>query len=435
MSLAKNKKRLKKILELCPSFISRLLLYKGYNNVTKQLNLSHQELKKLQQDKVNKIITSAKQTPFYEQYKAANSINDFPVISKQDVINKAHLLQNPNYSNLLELQTSGSTGEPFKFKRLINEERIEYIYVIRHFHRFGYRPGKKMAALRSYVPKDENAPTSTYSKLQNIHWFSAYHMDDHNIQSYIDILNHNKIGFMIAYPSSAYLLADYCKRKNIQLPHLKAILVSSEKMIQSWKILINEALPDTELIDRYGTAEFTSSLTFCSKCDGFHINEDYSLTELVHFEGNRYHIVSTGFLNTAFPLIRYNTMDIFKLDEIKPSCCEHGSEVYVGEIEGRSSDLIFSSDKYLPGVNFYTAFYKYHSEIKQFQLIQKDKESLNILLALKDDFNKEDLKTLLDNLSTDLKLRTGDLSLNFEVVDEIPRDKKTGKIKNIISLI
>ncbi len=224
--------------------------------------------------------------------------------------------------------------------------------------------------------------------------------------------------------------------QSLDLPYLKALFLSSEKMTIQWYDTISSAFPNVEVIDRYGTAELSNSFTRCSQCNGYHINEDYSFTELLPIDGteNKYEIIGTGFLNSAFPMIRYNMKDVFRLDEIVDSQCNYGSKVYRGEIEGRTSDLIFAEGKLLPGVNFYTLFYNYSDEVAQFQLVQNSENSLNIRLVLKMGITASE--GLENRLASSLQQRVGSsMKLEFDYVSSIERDKSSGKVKNIISHI
>jgi hypothetical protein len=68
-------------------------------------------------------------------------------------------------------------------------------------------------------------------------------------------------------------------------------------------------------------------------------------------------------------------------------------------------------------------------EINMFQLYQKLDKSLYFKIVIKDNFND----TVLDELRSEIIKRVGNLPLQFQIVDEIPRDQNTGKIRCVIT--
>lgn len=418
-----------------PKTISKNLYYFNYNKISSDLFLSQSELQSLQQNRLYRILRKANKLPYYRDLNCdPTNLKSFPVLTKKDFINKHEEFTIKNILNV-KTATSGSSGEPFIFYRHINDIRKERLYVLRNFMRYGYNPGDQIGALRSFIPRG-NEGTIKKTSLQNITWFSAYHSDDINFKRYVRFILDNKLKFMFSYPSSFYLFARYCLSNSIDIPDLKAVFLSSEKMLNEWHSTISLAFPNTEVIDRYGTAELSNSFTYCSKCGGYHINEDYGYTELKPIRGSekKHEIIGTGFLNSSFPMVRYNMKDIFRLDKIIESKCEYGSKVYLGEIEGRTSDFIFADGKFLPGVNFYTLFHHFEKFIKQFQIIQESENLLIIKLVIEDKKHKS--QDIEERLDYELRLRVGsNINLKYEYTDYIKRDSHSGKYKNIISNI
>jgi hypothetical protein len=69
-------------------------------------------------------------------------------------------------------------------------------------------------------------------------------------------------------------------------------------------------------------------------------------------------------------------------------------------------------------------------DVKMFQLYQKMDKSLEMKLI----FNTFNNKTLT-HIKKEIKQRVGDLPLTFKIVDEIPRDVNTGKLRCVITEI
>lgn len=405
-----------------------------YPSIRQRLYWDYNKLLEYQHRKLEKFIRHAKKNyEFYKFYNCYNAYSEFPILDKNLLIDSLDKFYNPKYKLARNVSTSGSTGNPFSFKRTYIDSYLENFYVLRNFDRSGFKYGEKLGYLRSYIPQRRE---DVYKIDSNNLWMSAYHMDNNNMELYVKLMNKLKIRFLFSYPSSFYIFANFCDEKKLELPYLKAVFVSSEKLLSIWRKKIKGAFPHIELIDYYSQNEHANSLTYCEKCKGYHLNEDYGFTEFLPIEGRRYSIVGTGFLNSAFPMLRYNSGDVFIVESITDSKCGYGSRVVKGEIEGRQSDFLYIDGKYLPGVNFFTLFYHYDKEIKQFQIIQEDINNLSIRLLLKEGFNKKNKDMLLKNIEIDLRKRVGDnIKIYFEIVNQIERDINTGKIKIIKSLV
>lgn len=405
-----------------------------FPEIAKDILRPNADLLNIQKKRLEKILKQASKLDFYREYNVdENHLDSFPIIDKDTIINSNYKLKDDSYKLVRRLSTSGSSGKSLNFYRTIFDKEKIHLYHYRSLLRHGYRFGDTIGMLRSYIPKDDKAPKIKFDALMNLLFFSAYHMTNENLYEYCKVINEKRLKVLMCYPSSAYILSLFVKRNSIELPYLKVIFTTSEKLLESWKLSIETAFPNIELIDNYGLNEFVNIFQSCKKCGGYHINEDFSKLELIPIEENRYYIVGTGFFNNASPFVRYNSKDIFRLDEIKESDCDYGSQVYIGEIEGRSTDFIFSEGKFLPGVNFYTLFYKFSNIVDQFQIIQESEYSIRVNIAARDNF---DLSTDIKQIEDALRMRIGsNMDIDFHIVDEIERDKTTGKIKNIISSI
>ena len=90
--------------------------------------------------------------------------------------------------------------------------------------------------------------------------------------------------------------------------------------------------------------------------------------------------------------------------------------------------ILTETDSKIPSVNFYTVMSK-REEVKMFQLLQHKDRSIDFKLVVNEDFTEN----VLNELSLEVKKRVGNLPLRFHVVDEIPRDPQTGKIRCVIT--
>lgn len=362
-------------------------------------------------------------------------ISALPVTSKATYIANPKQFYNSNWRAMAvkTIRTSGSTGEPFVFIRSRADLRSGHSNFQRRFVRHGFRPFDPILLLRTYCPPPGGSLYSV-DRYDNVHYLSAYHITDKTLPEYAKIIaEHGR--FLCAYPSSAYIYSLVAGRKSIVHENVRAIFVSSEMLLQTWVEDIKRVFPRAELIDHYANAESTVALNSCERCDGYHIEEDYGHLELHALDGgslgeSTHRIVGTGLHNTAFPMFRYDTGDLFELKGRRASSCEIASDVLHGHPVGRSTDLLCYNGVHLPGVNFFTLFQRYAHVIKQFQLVQSCERRLDVLVTLA---NAAPFAEHEAALRDDLRRRVGDgIDVVIEVVDEIPRDPRTGKMKSII---
>jgi phenylacetate-CoA ligase len=155
----------------------------------------------------------------------------------------------------------------------------------------------------------------------------------------------------------------------------------------------------------------------------YHNDLTYSYTEFD--ESNT--IIGTSFMNYVMPFIRYKTNDIVTLN---PNVIKDSSRpLSVISIDGRVDDMIVSeSGSRIPAVNFYTVMSKIES-VDMFQIYQKKDKSLKIKLTVNSNFNS----SILNKLKHEIINRVGELSIDFEIVGEISRDLKTGKLRCVIT--
>jgi hypothetical protein len=66
-----------------------------------------------------------------------------------------------------------------------------------------------------------------------------------------------------------------------------------------------------------------------------------------------------------------------------------------------------------------------------FQLYQKENKDLYFKIVINKNFKEE----IINHLKSEIIQRVGNLPINFEIVNEILRDPKTGKIRCVITEI
>jgi phenylacetate-CoA ligase len=161
---------------------------------------------------------------------------------------------------------------------------------------------------------------------------------------------------LVTTPQKAIRLAEHvCRRHgNGKALMLRACLLVGQYWSESVREKVEEALY-APVFDCYGNSELVPSGigAECRRRKGLHINEDHFIPEIIDpgagevLESGKYgELVITTLRKEAFPLIRYRTGDITRLDYER---CDCGSRfVRMDRISRRTDDMLF-----IGGVNFF----------------------------------------------------------------------------------
>ncbi len=157
-------------------------------------------------------------------------------------------------------------------------------------------------------------------------------------------------------PSYSLYIADVCKELGIdpkELP-LKAAIFGAEPWTNEMRDEI-EKIYGILAIDIYGLSEIIGP-GVSSECDqkcGLHVNEDHFYPEIINPEtgevledGETGELVFTCLTKQAFPLLRYRTYDITRLNREKCACGR--TLVRMDRVSGRSDDMLI-----IRGVNVF----------------------------------------------------------------------------------
>jgi len=342
------------------------------------------------------------------------------------------IARNIDPQDMIKFSTSGSTGAPIIFWGTDDLYKAEAAFIYRAMFAHGIdHYGERVVWLRRYIP-EEGQPLYYMDYELNRLYLSPYHISTQTVQKYINIIEQSGSTVLVAYPSSAYILAMMCEQTGTAPPKFRTIHVSSEQMLPDWKQKIEDVF-QTEVKEHYGMVERVSLMFQCQNSNFFHDNLEYGITEYYTDEDTgQTCIVGTGFLNYTTPFIRYKMGDCVTLNQGSQTCsCGRGLPLVVHKIDGRTSDILITKDgKMLPGVNFYVSIGAIE-EIDMFQIEQYDIDSVTIHVV---PHYTADIPNMLAKLDVTLRRYLGkDCQIEFDVVTEIKRNSKTGKIKSIIN--
>jgi phenylacetate-CoA ligase len=403
---------------------------------------SNEKLLDYQEGRVEEFLKEAiPNTPFYQKDSRyqGNSIEEFPLIKKSDLRSELRDFYHRDLKKIPHVwaHTSGTTGSAIVFP--VSSEHFEREYA---FHALSYEWGGISLTERDKVafcsghpvapPNRQKPPFWVYDYANNWLYFSSYHLAAQNIESYVRELESFQPKMLGGYPSSIYLLAlayEKFGRKNLKL---ESIFTSSETLLDFQRRKIEEAF-DAKIFNLYGNTEKCAYIIECEKGE-LHLKLEHSAVEVLNESntpcraGETGRMVSTCFGNVAFPLIRYDVGDLVTISENQTAMCGR-SGILIEKIIGRVEDYIVTPDGRFVGRLDH--LFKDSLNIKEAQIVQRQKDEIVIRLVCEDSFGERDEQLILQ----EARLRLGaEIKIKFETVSEIAR-ASNGKFRFIVSEI
>ncbi|MCE3236784.1 MAG: hypothetical protein K0Q50_2975 [Vampirovibrio sp.] len=405
----------------------------------KTSRLAPPELERFQNRKLQALITQSYQhIPYYrdlmDQLKlkphdiqTKQDLRKLPFLTKKLVTDNYDKLIHPHKRNFLSKVacTSGTTGSPGKFMRSFDSINFEHAAVWRQWQ-FAGDTGKRRITLRGevVVPMAQSEPPYwRYNPANQELLMCGFHLNEKTGRAYIEKILKFQPEILSSYPSNAYRLAHLFKKHRINY-RFQAVFTSSEELSPRMKDYI-EAVFQTQVYDWYGQSERVAAIAHC-QAGRYHIQEDYSLVELVPHE-QQFEIVGTHLFNDLMPLIRYRTGDMVS-PALKP--CRCGSSFRcVESISGRSCAYILTPE----GYKISAANHIFHGveHLLEAQLYQDHPEVLTIYYVPDTDFTNDDRQKLLTNAIANTSPR---FQVILKEVSHIARGAN-GKFQSIVNLL
>ncbi|MFB6216205.1 MAG: phenylacetate--CoA ligase family protein [Candidatus Aenigmatarchaeota archaeon] len=197
------------------------------------------------------------------------------------------------------------------------------------------------------------------------------------------------------------------------------ILTYGENLTPEMRETIEKAF-DAEIYDNYASAEFGRIAVECPEGNGYHVQSDSVLVEVVDEEGDEVEegeigeVVVTGLVNEACPLIRYNQGDI----AVKGGAdrCECGTSFpRLKGIKGRKQNIVRNNEgeRILPS-QIIDVLARYN-DLLLFQFAESDGEYI-VRYIPNTGFSEDVLEEIRQDFADELRL-----TLSLEEADKIER--------------
>lgn len=407
---------------------------------------SRDEIASIQRNRLIKTLVYAyKNVPYYKDvfHNLGLDIGDihrnpFDVLKAMPYLDKQTIKENlPNRivnGDIRKLQrtvSSGSTGEQGTF--YLNKDALSWTYgaelltwLWAHFQ-FGEKHFQTgMAFPRGFLKKTKDIILRTK-------YAPAFNLSDNDLEKYVVKLESGSYRFLLGYASSIYLIARKTREMGLNNIRFNSIITWGDNLFPHYRDLI-ESQFNSKVYDTYGAAE---GLIIAGQCDNgnYHVISPHVFIEVLR-NGKQ---VSPGEIGEVYvtrldmnpmPLIRYRIGDIAKVGKRETCPCGRGFE-YLASIEGRNTDIIRTKNGHNLIVHYFTRIFEYYPEIKFFQVIQNNYDSITIKIVPSSGFHKSLLNKIRPIL---LKDCNNDVDIRFQIVDKIP-PSPSGKRRFVISKI
>ncbi len=375
-----------------------------------------------------------------EKLKTINDLASYPVITK-DIVRFHHselINQKGLFRGKFKSHTSGSTGQPmwtyYDFKSWI---RKKYLVKARTRMECGVKPIDKIVIFESTSQNSSEKGNILFRTFKS--HYSVYSIFD-SIEKTVKKLITFSPSVLYGPPSYFFQMAQFIAMNNFQLPSIKRIFTSSEYLQDTVREYVKEIF-NAEIYDIYGSTEFKEVAWECEKHEGYHINEDEVIVEVLSelttswkdgkpakpgIIGN---IVITDLRNTIMPLIRFQLNDKGILINEKCSCGRTFS--MMKPYAGRSSEyIILPNDETLSPYLFTTSIERIEG-LLQYQVIQITSQKILVnVITHSEDYRliANTIKEILKNITKNMM----EIEIQLKTKLELEENGKLKVVRNLL---
>ena len=363
---------------------------------------TRQQLDEFQNQRLRALIEHAfSSVPYYLDYAREHHLNATDIQTKDDlyklpVVNKEIMRHEgierftsitfPIAKRIL-MSSSGSTGQPFVHYITKDDYSMDIAANLRGWYDMGWRLGDR------YVKISQNPRSSFLKKLQDAITFNKYmataDLSDRHLYEMMQEIERYRPVVIRSYPDPLYIMAQY------RLAHTEfkyqplAITTTGNTLHNHIRKTIEQAF-SCPVFDSYAS-EGNAVCFECTTHQGYHIAEEYGITEVLDDNGNpvingQGRVVTTDLWNYAHPFIRYDVQDRVEVTDEPCGCGKAHRRVL--RILGRDNEILTAPNGKRFIVHHFTVFFEptvtpeLQDSIDQFQIIQHKDGTATFLLVV-----------------------------------------------------
>ena len=417
------------------NFTKRLKFWRSFDN------LSELELEKYQDKQLKtQLLYAQKHLSRYREIKIDTNkkgneiIKSFPILTKDDLRSNPLSLQVKTQQNFSKIYSSGSTG----VSTWVSMDKSDLISIqslsIHLWELCGYKVGCPI--LQTGISPQRSRLKKLKDIFFDVYYVSAFSLNDDDLKRICSKLSRKNNYTVVGYPSSLNIIAGYAINKKIKL-NVKTVIGLGDKLSDHHKKSIQLAFR-CKVHETYGSSE-GFQIGFQSDLDYMYLYSPQVYLELLDDENNPVkegeigNVVVTRLDNKNMPLIRYKLGDLaIMLPKNKYPLNRKYNFPLIEKVIGRNTDVVILPDNRKLIVHSFTGIFEHISEIKQFKVVQKDKEGITVYYIPDKNFEKEVLVSIKEKLQ---KIILDDnFKITFIEVTTI-QGTKSGKLQMIESHI
>lgn len=390
--------------------------------------------------KINEILAVACLTKFFQgrlplsELESLDDISKLPILTKNEIRGHAHHFLNPKIPNRHRVmgQTSGSTGTPIAYYHSIQSFRkmSSLFRSFRRYHGIHNHDKKVRFGGRLIIPYEQKKPPFWITDYaNNTLYLSLLHFTETNMIDFVTVIADFQAREFSGYPSSIYLLAEYCLRHQIDKLRPWCVITDSETLLDYQRVTIEQAF-QCSVVDYYGISETEGILAGQCHYGNYHLIPQSAYVEVLDQKGNPLpnevigNIHVTSLTNDCFPLIRYQVGD---LGAISTELCNCGLQTRLLKgLEGRIDDVVTTPEG--RKIGRLDHLFKCDIDIREAQIVQEEQGVYHFNIVPGETFSNN----TIDSMRKSAERRLGKSSqLTFQIVPEIPRTVR-GKFQSVI---
>lgn len=403
-------------------------------------HLSTEKLLQIQQQKLHAVLAHATQTcKFYQPYASAQQtdalawLSAFPIISKKHTTQFTNDMVSNQYdkNHLIKYETSGSSGIRSMVYIDKKEQSTFRAILLNWWEWNGYHVGNPI--LQTGISPDRGRIKSIKDKVMQTIYVDAFGMTEEDaIQKLLASKKYSQCT-LFGYASSLYALALIAEKHQLNIT-FRLAMSQGDKLFEHYRKKIS-AVFSCDVVEDYGLNE---GIMIGQKKD---LPYYYYYTPAVYIEivdqqnqpvpdGTMGRIIATKLDGFAMPLIRYDTGDLgIMLPKEKYPAKRDLQFPLIESVVGRNTDIIQTPDGKTLIVHTFTGIFEFFSEIQQFQVVQKNKESITIRYIPAENFENK----ILHTIEALFRQRThSNIPVHWEQVEYIA-PSKSGKPQIIVN--
>ena len=358
-------------------FLRGTSILKVLKEFRQQQYLPKAEIAAINRKNLDTLFATAKLSAKY--YQPYNNYEELPVLTKDMVRAYLSELTNTNFKGKLTRKgTGGSTGTPLVYYTTAKAQSYMWAGILLSWEVAGYKLGDKVAFVAGTSLFKSDFKHQVFHKLMNIDSYSAFSLNDENIQQYINSIKKSKAKIIYCYPNAIDIIANYIQKNvpEFTFPDLRGIVSTSEMLTDAVRENVEKTFK-VKVYNQYGCNEAGVSAFECEHRT-MHLIDARSKYD---FDANG-NLLSTDLANEGFIMMKYLTGDVVEFSPENNCDCKRNFTT-IKTIIGRTNDNIKDMNNNIIHSAFFNLLLRGDETVKQYQILY-NKESITVHLNIEE---------------------------------------------------